>query len=208
MAERQSKQISKLKIARTQVAAFFLLLLGVGFLFGFATGRISAPEQAQSVMVEAVTTSIESTVSAYIEAPIVYYNVPLSQELQEYIILLCEKEEVPASLVMAMIEQESAFSTDIVSETNDYGLMQINEVNHEWLSDRYGVTDFLDPYQNVYCGVSLIGGYLREHEDIGKALMCYNMGEYGAIKLWGKGVNSTYYSRMILAKTTEYEEEN
>lgn len=203
MAERQRKPFSRLKIARIQVALLLLLLL----IIGFVAGRCSLPKQAQEPVAEVATTTTEARRASVItEPPITYYNVPLPEELQEYIILLCEKEDVPVPLIMAMIEQESAFNAEVISQTNDYGLMQINEVNHQWLSDLYSVTDFLDPYQNVYCGVSLIGGYLKEYGNETQALMCYNMGEYGASKLWDKGVNSSYYSRVVLSKMIQYEE--
>jgi hypothetical protein len=203
------------------VAGFLLLIFGLGFVAGWIAGSISATKRSEETISETVVAaeppptptptieiSTEPTEVTCTEPPIEFYDVPLTENLQEYIMLLCEKEEVPVPLIMAMIEQESSFRAEIVSTTDDYGLMQINEVNHEWLSDRYSVTDFLDPYQNVYCGISIIGGYLREYEDITKALMCYNMGEYGANQLWEKGVESSSYSRGVLAKMNTYEEVN
>ena len=42
---------------------------------------------------------------------------------------MCADEGVPVTLVLAMIEHESRFNPEVVSSTDDYGLMQINEVN-------------------------------------------------------------------------------
>lgn len=94
---------------------------------------------------------------------------------------------------MAMIEHESQFNPEIVSSTDDYGLMQINSINHEQLEEKYRTANMLDPYQNVYCGIKIIGSYIEKYTDYGNALMAYNMGEYGAKKAWENGVQSTSY---------------
>ena len=92
-----------------------------------------------------------------------------------------------------MIEHESQFNPEIVSKTDDYGLMQINEVNHTWLNEEYRCADMLDPYQNVFCGVKIIGEYVNRYDgDLTKALMAYNMGDYGARKAWENGVQGNY----------------
>ena len=109
---------------------------------------------------------------------------------------------------MAMIEHESGFNPEATSSTDDYGLMQINAVNHEWLEEDYRCADMTDPYQNVFCGVQIIGAYLDKYEgDYTKALMAYNMGDYGARKAWENGVNSTNYTVKILGLLEYYEEE-
>ncbi len=141
-----------------------------------------------------------------VEEPVVfYYDVPLSEDLQDYIRELCKKHDVPMSLIMAMIEVESSFRSDVISGTNDYGLMQINKINHEWLTEEYGITDFLDPYQNVFCGITIIAGHLEKTDgDIALALMRYNCGATGAKRLWDKGIYSTSYTEKILAAMEVY----
>lgn len=136
-----------------------------------------------------------------------YFDVPLSHELQDYIRELCEERGVPMSLILAMIETESAFKADIVSKSNDYGLMQINKINHEWLSRTYNITDFLDPYQNVYCGVVILSQHYRKYQDVDKALMAYNLGESGAKRRWNKGVYETTYTITIKSAMEKYENE-
>lgn len=220
METKPKKRVNRLKLARFQVTVFLLLIFGMGVLLGWFIGRMTAPAQTVALnppMVSSTPTtsptstpapSVEPTEVVETEPPIEFYDVPLTENVQEYIMLLCEQEDIPVSLVLAMIEHESMFREEVISKTNDYGLMQINECNHEWLSEEYAVTDFLDPYQNIYCGISIISGYLEKYEDISHALMCYNMGEYGANQLWKTGVESTSYSRNILAKMTKYEEVN
>ena len=65
----------------------------------------------------------------------------------------------------------------------------------------------LDPYQNVFCGIKILGSYIEEYEDLNYALMAYNMGEYGARKAWESGIKSTSYSESILEIMSEYEQE-
>lgn len=222
MEARPKRRVNRLKLARLQVAVFLIFIFGIGFLTGRISGSSTAPKQTVVIEPPMVSNTPSATPSytptpvpseepieiVATEPPIKFYDVPLTESLQEYIMLLCEQEQVPVPLILAMIEQESTFQSEVVSKTNDYGLMQINQCNHDWLSESYGITDFLDPYQNVLCGISLIGGYLSEYEDVTKALMCYNTGEYGANRLWDKGITSTSYSRSVLAKMTKYEEVN
>jgi hypothetical protein len=67
-------------------------------------------------------------------API--YNIELSEELQEYTYAMCLNYGIVDhyELVLAMMWHESNFTPDVISRTNDYGIMQINVCNHEWLS--------------------------------------------------------------------------
>ena len=137
-----------------------------------------------------------------------YYNIPLSHSLQDFIYEICVDEDVPVTLVLAMIETESGFNPEIISPTNDYGLLQINKVNYEWLKKSYRTADMLNPYQNVFCGIKIIGTFIKKYNnDYTKALMAYNMGDYGAKKAWQNGIVSTKYSTKILDLMNKYEED-
>jgi len=187
--------------------------MGVGVVIGHALPSNSdCPKETSSA-----TTSNETigatdseqpaintdTVKEETEPVLVYWDVPLSEAMQDYIRMLSVEYSVPEELILAMIEVESSFRPSVVSSTGDYGYMQINECNHEWLKDELGVTDFLDPYQNILCGVYLLSGHLEKTDgDIVKALMRYNNGPTGAYRLWQKGVFETSYTKKI---TTAYE---
>lgn len=134
-------------------------------------------------------------------------DVPLDEEMQEFIYCLSYGYNIEFPFVMALIEQESSFRTNIQSSTNDYGLMQINEINHEWLTETLGVTDFNDPYQNVRSGIFILRKLFEKYEDPSKVLMCYNLGETGARRLWNQGIYETNYSKSILERTAEFEAE-
>ena len=127
------------------------------------------------------------------------FDVPLSEELQEFIQERCEEYSLPCSLVYAVIERESSYRADVVSKTSDYGLMQINAINHETLSETLGLTDFLDPEQNVTAGIYMLGNYWEKYGgNARKALMAYNLGETGAKRRWNNGEYTTSYAESIL----------
>ena len=131
-------------------------------------------------------------------------DIPLDYDVQRYIYRQCNHNDELYCFVMAIIEQESGFNEKEISSTNDYGLMQINACNHEILQDKYGRKDFLDPYDNVYCGIRIIRGYLKEFKYKNLSLMAYNMGKGGARKLWRQGIYSTRYSDSVMEKYRKY----
>lgn len=136
----------------------------------------------------------------------VYYDVPLDDSFQEYIQDVCEQYSFDRyDIIIALIERESNFREDVISSTDDYGLMQINEINHERLSEELGITDFLDGEQNVLAGVYILSNLYNKYEDIGLALMAYNCGENGARHLWEQGIYSTKYSERILSSVENLE---
>ena len=124
------------------------------------------------------------------------YRYDLPDEYQDYLWQQCKAYGITEyyELLLAQMYHESSFRTDIVSKTNDYGLMQINICNHKWLSGIIGDDDFLNPYTSIRAGVHMMSAFLHKYNDVQKALVCYNMGE-------GKVINGTYtssYSRGVL----------
>ena len=131
-------------------------------------------------------------------------DIPLDYDVQRYIYRQCNHNDELYCFVMAIIEQESGFNEKEISSTNDYGLMQINACNHADLRKKYGSKDFLDPYDNVYCGIRIIRGYLKEFKYKNLSLMAYNMGKGGARRLWRQGIYSTRYSDSVMEKYRKY----
>lgn len=131
-----------------------------------------------------------------------YYDIPLSKDLQLYTYNKCVDYGIPEhyELVLAMMWQESNYTADLISSTNDYGIMQINSCNHSWLVDLLGPTDFLDASDNINAGIYVISKLLIKYGDVHKALMSYNMGEYGASLNWRAGNYTSRYSRGVVAK--------
>ena len=171
----------------------------VGSLYDILIVKETVPVANVAEPIEVITSDSNTSIALF--------DVPLSESLQQHIYNVCENKGVPVALVIAMIDHESGFNPDVISTTGDYGLMQINQINHAWLEETYHCSDMLNSYQNVYCGISIIGSHIEKYGRLDKALMAYNMGEYGAKKAWENGITSTSYSDAILELMSEYEQE-
>lgn len=190
-------------------------ILAAIFFAGFIVGRVTKPNKvvAPRVQETVYATELENatapeTITAETIEPeeqTVYFDCPLSEEIQDYIFEVCEEENIPPSLVIAVIDHESEFDENAVSDTGDYGLMQINECNHEWLSETYGITDFLDPQQNILGGVKILAKLYHKYDNPHDIAMAYNMGESGAETARENGVTSTSYSEDVVQKWYMYE---
>lgn len=202
----KTKRINRHKLAVIEAYTIIGTLVLIGFIGGFVVGRATAPKKQVTVTETVEVPSYEAD-SLPVAEEVIYFDVPLSHSLQRYIYEVCADENVPVSLVIAMIDQESKFDPEAVSDTGDYGLMQINTINHEWLAEEYRAADMLDPYQNVFCGIKVISSYIQTYNDYGAALMAYNMGDYGARKAWESGIESTSYSESVLTLMQQYEQE-
>lgn len=134
-------------------------------------------------------------------------DVPMDEDLQEFVYCLSYGYNIDFTLVMAMIEHESSFRPDVVSKTGDYGLMQINECNHEWLTETLGVTDFLDSRQNIRSGLFVLRKLFEEYDNVNQVLMAYNMGESNASKLWEQDIYVTAYTEEITRIQAEYQQQ-
>ena len=208
---------SRKRIAGLLVFLIAALIVG-GVIGGIIVGAkmsISRNAEADGKEVQALSSSalygtrdgktLTPEGALIIESPdFVPLDCELPAELQEYTYYLCEAYYIDFDFVMALMYAESSFRTEVVSDTDDYGLMQINSVNHEKLSENLGITDFTDPYQNIRAGVYILRGLFEKYDDAAKVLMAYNMGDYGASVLWDKGVYSTTYTNKVLAKADEY----
>lgn len=133
---------------------------------------------------------------------VVYYDVPLSLELQDHIRMQCDDAGIDFELVLAVMQIESNYQFDVISSTHDYGIMQINEVNHDELKNKLNVTDFLDAYDCTTAGIYMLSNY-KWCENETQMLMCYNMGEAGAKEAWSKGIYETNYTKKVLEAKKE-----
>ena len=190
-----------------QIVLVALVIFIVGGSAGYTIGVVSSKSTTTVEVVEPTSPveTTEVTTSKSVEDIRVYYDCPLSHDLQDYIRTLCGNYGVPMSLIIAMIEVESSFRPNVVSKTNDYGLMQINKVNHEWLREEYGITDFLDPYQNVFCGITMVAEHYTRYYDVNRTVMAYNLGVTGAKRLWDESIFRTSYTDKIKAAMEVYD---
>ena len=131
----------------------------------------------------------------------------MPEEQQEFVYYLCSGYNLDFTLVMALIQHESSFDPNVISNTNDYGYMQINAINHDWLTETIGVTDYTDPYQNIRAGVFVLRKLFERYQDTDMVLMAYNMGENGASRLWEKGIFETDYTQSILTIQEQFNDQ-
>ena len=125
----------------------------------------------------------------------------LSTELQDWIYDMCADYEIAGyeRLIVAKLYCESSFRTDLKhtnkNGTTDSGIAQINSCNHDRLKRELGVTDFMDAYQSIRCGVYMMAENLKRNGyDEEKALVAYNMGQ-GKVN---SGITSSKYSRRVI----------
>ena len=116
----------------------------------------------------------------FAESKPILYDVPLENAVQQHLIDKCAEANIEPKLMLAIIEHESRFQTDVVSATHDYGLCQINRCHLDKFYSEYGDNIF-DPYANISYGVDLLDYYMgKADENERQALLMYQYGESGA----------------------------
>lgn len=125
-----------------------------------------------------------------------YYNVPLDEDLQAYIIDICKDSMVDPEMVMAMIRKESNFNANAIGDSGrSLGLMQIQPKWHQWRMDELfgaGNSDWFDPYKNVAVGVHILNDLYATGLSEEWVLMAYNGGYGYAHKKVAEGIVTEY----------------
>lgn len=164
----------------------------------FLTIGVHNQINAKMLMMTDGGTIIQSEEIAEVEESMTEYDIKLSKELQKYLYDKCIENGLEYELMLAVIRTESNFKSNLISSTNDYGLMQINKCNHKNLKQKLGITDFLNPYQSIDAGVYMLSNLSSKYKDEHQVLTAYNWGEYGMLRGWKKGTRSSKYSRRVL----------
>lgn len=149
---------------------------------------------AEPIVIEDVPVEVTPEPSAEPFTAYIYYiyDVPLEDELQLYIVRLCEEHHIDPAVVMGMAQRESQFTADAIGDGGDaLGMWQVQPRWHQDRMDKLGATDLLDPYQCVTVAVDFLSELLDIYDgDIEKALTAYNQGSY-------KGIVSNYAKTVI-----------
>lgn len=119
------------------------------------------------------------------------YDVPLSAEVQRYIFNVSDYYGIEPALIIAIIEKESSYNETAIGDGGDsIGIMQVQPRWHIARIDRLGVTDLLNPYENISVGVDILAECIERYDgDIGAALTAYNRGSYkGEVSEYAKDV--------------------
>lgn len=153
----------------------------------------SESEPVETVAVE-TTEAVEPTIPVTTEAvkTTLYFDVPLSQDLQDHIFALCSERGIDPAIIIAMILQESSYNASAIGDSgNSLGLMQIQPRWNRERMNELNCHDLLDPYQNVTVGIDILADYLNQGS-LEWSLMAYNGGPTYASNNISNGVLSQY----------------
>ena len=148
--------------------------------------------------VTAQTDTTEVEVVADLELK-TYFNVPISQELQDHIFVECKKHNILPAVIVALIEKESVFDNYAIGDDGRaFGLMQVQPKWHLERMIELNCTDLFDPFKNITVGVNYLSELLNRYDgNIEKALTAYNRGSFN-----GKITN---YAKEILKRADNFE---
>lgn len=122
------------------------------------------------------------------------FNV--SQKAKE----LCDKYGIKYHIFMGLMKTESGFNPNVISSTNDYGICQINKINHSWLMSTLHLDNIMEPAQNMECSAYMLSNLYSKYPEYTDhmILMSYNQGETGAKRSFASGVYNSNYSNKVL----------
>lgn len=174
-AQHKGRRLAKRNPRLTVLAGLSILsAIALAFVLGYNLAILKVDKPPQAVTAPAAaSTPAPSTAPAEPPEPVRHRDDIVSEgrllpyDLQELMQNYCEAYNVPYALALAIAEVETHFDPDAVSPTHDYGLMQINQMNHEWLQG-LGM-DPLTYAGNIEAGLYMIGGYLDTYKDVGAA---------------------------------------
>lgn len=179
----------------------------------FATLPIPEPDEVQithatgteahtePITARATEIRVETVKAAYIateavtEAPTdttapERYDIPLPDDLQDYLIATARSYGLDPALVIAVIWRESCYQVDAIGDAGQaIGLMQIQPRWHQERMDRLGVTDLADPRSNILVGCDIISEVIGRYGVTG-GLSCYR---------WGRPDGDGAYAAEVLA---------
>lgn len=138
---------------------------------------------------------------------VIYYDIPLSKELQDYTRKICEKYgNLDETLVYALIKQESNFRVKALGDNGkSKGLMQIQEIWHKERMKKLGVDSLMTAKGNIQVGVDILSEKIDKYNDLGKALTAYNAGDGGAYKYYfSKGIYANDYAKKIIKNKDKF----
>lgn len=138
-----------------------------------------------------------------------HYDIPeeyeqtggyLPDAVQVYTYALCTQNGIDYAMVLAIIEAESGYQWDAVSETGALGYMQVIP---KWHSERLGYPQsdeaFINPYLNIEAGISYLVELAGRFDSQEKVLTAYHYGVTGAYRdYWNKGETGSSYSETVL----------
>lgn len=122
------------------------------------------------------------------------YDIPLPEDLQDYLIATAHSYGLDPALVIAVIWRESCYQVDAVGDDGQaIGLMQIQPRWHRERMDQLGVTDLGDPRSNILVGCDILAEMIGQYGVTG-GLTYYR---------WGRSDGDGAYAAEVLAYADE-----
>ena len=119
----------------------------------------------------------EPTIETDPEDDYIFYDVPFDLDTQKEIIKICSEYGFSYELILGMISVESSFRPGVIGDGgNSFGLMQIQPRWWSAVMEREGVTNLLDPLQNIRCGCAILRELKDKYGTEYRALQAYNTG--------------------------------
>ena len=156
---------------------------------------------------EDIMNNIKTATKETTTEKVIYYDIPLSKELQDYTRKICEKYgNVDETLVYALIKQESNFRVKALGDNGkSKGLMQIQEMWHKKRMKKLGVDSLMTAKGNIRVGIDILSEKIDKYDDLGKALTAYNAGDGGAYKYYfSKGIYANDYAKKIIKNKDKF----
>lgn len=166
---------------------------------------------ASVVVTVGVLVSYVTTAQANSGAVAAYQAWP--QELKTYTKEVCAEYDVDQTLALGVIYNESRFQSGLThlnsNGTVDYGLMQVNEVNFDYLHETLGINsmqELLDDKVGIRCGVQLLAYHKQYTDDDSSALLRYQVGagRYNQYLKSGEWSNETH--QRVLTYQKEFQD--
>lgn len=101
--------------------------------------------------------------------------IPLEQPLADTLLNCCEEYGVPLHLGLGVMEIESNFDLNALSDKDCVGLMQINP-RYAWVLEDATGASYLTPEGNIRCGLYYLSSLLTQYGDTAAALCAYHAG--------------------------------
>lgn len=132
-------------------------------------------------------------------------GIPSSTEKEQYVSYvydICGKYDIAdglPELILSIMKAESNFNPNVRSYAGCVGLMQISPYWHADRAYKLGLTNFWDPYSNIYIAVDFINDlyFNYANESIELTVMMYNMDFASARKLYSSGTLTRYASTVL-----------
>ena len=176
-----------------------LIIMAAMFAFVFLFIYTDVPEKVYAAEVKPIKTGIEVNKNA------VEQMESLKDPIRTTVEKVCEDyPDVSPELVMSVIYHESRFNQ--YAKSKDGSCVGFMQISTRWNKDRakkLGITDFYDMESNIRLGADILQEFYSKHNDMGLALMMYNMDHKSAYSMWKRG-KLTVYAKSVLAKAEDY----